>query len=139
MPTIIKVLLIAFPIYLVIDFLWIGVLMKDFYLKEYGVLARLMNGSLSPRMLYVILAYVALLIGYIFFIYPNATSGTLIKAIVYGVLFGFVVYGVFDFTNYATLERWTLKATIIDLLWGMFVSGFMSGLISIIYKLITKN
>jgi uncharacterized membrane protein len=139
MPTIIKVLLIAFPIYLVIDFLWIGVLMKSFYLKEYGVMARLMNGSLSPRMLYVVLAYVALLIGYIFFIYPNATNGTLLKAIIYGVLFGFVIYGVFDFTNYAVLEKWTLKATLIDLFWGMFVSGFMSGLISIIHKLITKN
>jgi uncharacterized membrane protein len=139
MPTIIKVLLIAFPIYLVVDFLWIGVLMKGFYLREYGELARLLNGSLSPRMLYVILAYVALLIGYIFFIYPNATTGSLVKAIIYGVLFGFVVYGVFDFTNYATLEKWTLKATIIDLLWGMFVSGFMSGLISIIHKFITKN
>jgi len=139
MPTIIKVLLIAFPIYLVIDFLWIGVLMKGFYLKEYGEMARLINGSLSPRMLYTILAYVALLIGYIFFIYPNATSGTIGKAILYGVLFGFVVYGVFDFTNYAVLEKWTFKATFIDLFWGMFVSGFMSGLISIIYKLITKN
>jgi len=116
MSTIIKVLLIAFPIYLVVDFLWIGVLMKGFYLREYGELARVLNGSLSPRMLYVILAYVALLIGYIFFIYPNATTGSLARAIIYGVLFGFVVYGVFDFTNYATLEKWTFKATIIDLL-----------------------
>ena len=36
-------------------------------------------------------------------------------------LFGLLIYGVYDFTNYSTITKWTLEFSIKDMLWGVFV------------------
>jgi len=40
-----------------------------------------------------------------------------------GMLFGLVCYATYDLTNLATVKDWPVLITIIDLLWGAFVSG----------------
>lgn len=44
----------------------------------------------------------------------NWKTDTLIK----GFIFGFIVYGVFDFTNLAIFSNYSLTTGIIDTLWG---------------------
>lgn len=46
---------------------------------------------------------------------PNSLK----EAAVYGMMFGLVVYGVYNGTNYATKSEWTMKLAILDTLWGM--------------------
>ena len=41
----------------------------------------------------------------------------------YGPLFGLVVYGVYDFTNYSTLRQWPLVVAFTDLAWGVVPSA----------------
>ena len=36
----------------------------------------------------------------------------------YGALFGFLVYGVYDFTNFSTLRQWPFVLTLVDTAWG---------------------
>jgi uncharacterized membrane protein len=38
-------------------------------------------------------------------------------------LFGLVVYGVYDFTNYSTLRQWPLMLTLADTAWGTLASA----------------
>lgn len=38
-----------------------------------------------------------------------------------GLLFGLVVYGVYDFTNMATIKNWTLDFLLQDMIWGMLL------------------
>ena len=45
-----------------------------------------------------------------------------------GALFGLVAYGTYDLTNLATIKGWSLKVTIIDLLWGGILTGTVSAL-----------
>ena len=40
-----------------------------------------------------------------------------------GALFGLVVYGVYDFTNYATLRHWPFALTLVDVAWGTLASA----------------
>jgi uncharacterized membrane protein len=40
------------------------------------------------------------------------------KSIIEAFLLGLVIYGVYETTNYALLEKWSLKTVIIDTLWG---------------------
>jgi uncharacterized membrane protein len=44
-------------------------------------------------------------------------------AAAYGALLGFVVYGVYDFTNLATLRHYPVKLAIVDVAWGTFASA----------------
>jgi uncharacterized membrane protein len=50
-------------------------------------------------------------------------EATVPVAFAWGAGFGLIVYGVYDLTNYATLDRWPLALTLIDITWGMFICG----------------
>ena len=45
-----------------------------------------------------------------------------------GALFGLVAYGTYDLTNLATIKNWSLKVTIIDLIWGAILTSVVSSL-----------
>jgi len=38
-------------------------------------------------------------------------------------LFGFIAYATYDLTNLATLRDWPLMLSIVDMLWGSFLSA----------------
>ena len=48
------------------------------------------------------------------------------KAALLGVAFGLVAYSTYDLTNLGTMKGFTLKITLIDLTWGMVVTGVSS-------------
>jgi hypothetical protein len=43
--------------------------------------------------------------------------------ILLGALFGLVAYATYDLTNLATLQRWPIGVTLIDLAWGAFLTA----------------
>ena len=43
-----------------------------------------------------------------------------------GALLGFFCYMTYDLTNYATLKVWSTKVTILDIIWGTFLTGSAS-------------
>jgi len=76
-----------------------------------------------------ILAYVFMIIGFLFIIIPRLTnnnSSKILQAIRIGGLFGFVVYGIYNTTNLAIFKNYSIKTSIIDTLWGTFVFSFAS-------------
>jgi uncharacterized membrane protein len=57
------------------------------------------------------------------------------EAIAYGSLVGFVIYGVYNFTNYAVLKNWTLNISIVDTIWGVIVCSITS---IVLFKIFSK-
>lgn len=49
-------------------------------------------------------------------------------AVMRGALFGFAAYATYDLTNQATLKRWPVEVTLIDLAWGAAASGLAAGI-----------
>ena len=45
---------------------------------------------------------------------------------IYGMFSGFLIYGVYNSTNYATIKNWTLDMCIFDTLWGTFLCSIVS-------------
>jgi uncharacterized membrane protein len=41
----------------------------------------------------------------------------------YGAVYGLILYGVYDFTNYASFADWSITIVAVDILWGMFLSS----------------
>ena len=56
-----------------------------------------------------------------------SSSQNMQDALLKGALFGFVVYGVYDLTNFAVINNWSLRLLSVDWAWGCFVSSIMSG------------
>lgn len=109
-------LAIGVPVFVVVDFLWIGLVANGFYKRELGDLARRSGENFDPRLAPAALLYVLVVIGLAVFVLPRARS--LGEAALYGALFGLISYGVYDLTNYATLNGFTLRMTMVDMAWG---------------------
>jgi uncharacterized membrane protein len=107
--------------FMVLDGVWLGVVMKDFYRAQLEPIVRLANGGIAPNWPAALVVYACLGTGLAFFVVPRAS--TTLMAAAYGALFGIVVYGVYDFTNYSTLRQWPFVLTMVDVAWGGVASA----------------
>jgi uncharacterized membrane protein len=103
-------------VFMVLDGVWLGLLMKNFYRNQLAPIVRLADGGIAPNWPAAFVVYVLLGAGIAVFVMPRAPTVPLAAA--YGALFGFVVYGVYDFTNYSTLRQWPFVLTMADVAWG---------------------
>ncbi len=117
--------LLSWAIFFVVDMFWIRVIMGSFYRTHMQTFFRFnMHNSHQILGLFV---WFLLVLGIMYFVLPVATN--LSAALLGGFIFGLVVYGVYDLTNYVVINNWSLTLTLVDLLWGCVVNSFMSGLI----------
>jgi uncharacterized membrane protein len=110
------------PVFFAIDMVWLGLIAKPFYAKHLG---HLMAAKVrwTPALLFYLL-YIA---GILFFaVLPALDKGSLGRAVLSGALLGLLAYATYDLTNLATLRDWPLLVTIIDLVWGMVLTGCVS-------------
>lgn len=128
-----KIYAIVLPIFLLVDLLWLGVVMKAFYHQELGGLARRQGSALAPRWGAALLVYLLIPGGLVLFVRPRLDAdATLWHGFGWGAVFGLVLYGVYDLTNRAVIEKWTLRITLADIAWGCFLCGAMSTLIRLV-------
>ena len=113
--------------FMVLDGLWLGVLMKNFYLAQLAPIARLSNGGFAPNWSAALVVYLALGAGVALLAVPRATS--LLSAAGYGALFGLIAYAVYDFTNYSTLKQWPFALVLVDVAWGTVASAACAALV----------
>ena len=57
---------------------------------------------------------------------PGLKSGSWLRSLGWGALFGAVAYATYDLTNQATLRTWSTAITVADMGWGAFISGVAS-------------
>ncbi|MEO8683063.1 MAG: DUF2177 family protein [Vicinamibacterales bacterium] len=107
--------------FMVLDGIWLGVLMKNFYRQQLAPIVRLADGGIAPNWPAAFVVYVLLGTGIACFVIPRAS--TAVQAAAFGALFGLVVYGVYDFTNYSTLRQWPFALVLADVAWGAAASA----------------
>lgn len=54
---------------------------------------------------------------------PALRDSAPLQALLGGAILGALCYGTYEFTNYATLGRWSAEQVIADTLWGTFLTG----------------
>jgi uncharacterized membrane protein len=114
-----KVYLLLIPVLFAIDFLWLGVLMPNFYKTELGPLARTVDGALTPVRWAAIMVYLLIPLGIVLFALPHVSTDEMMStALLWGFLYGIVLYGVYDMTNYSLVKGWPLRMAVVDIVWG---------------------
>ncbi len=109
------------PLFIALDYFWLAVLMKSFYLRELADLARTTpdRRSILPRLGAAAGVYLALPGGIVLFALPRVDpANLLVSAIAWGAIYGLAVYSVYDLTNRATLRHWPVKLVVVDTAWG---------------------
>jgi uncharacterized membrane protein len=111
------------PVFFAIDMVWLGLIAKKFYARQIG---HLMAPKVhwAPALVFYFLFIAGILV---FAVLPAVEKGSWSKAVLSGALFGLFTYATYDLTNLATLRDWPLLVTVIDLVWGMVLTGAVSG------------
>jgi uncharacterized membrane protein len=122
-----KVYAAVLPVFLIIDFLWLGVIMSKFYKDELGVLARISNGALTPVIWAAGIVYLLIPLGIVLFALPKVSPDNMASsALFWGFIYGIVLYGVYDMTNYSLVSKWSLRMSIVDILWGGTINAIVT-------------
>ncbi|MDC0492258.1 DUF2177 family protein [Candidatus Pseudothioglobus singularis] len=117
----IKTFFIALIFFFIIDVFWIYFVATPMYKQE---VSSLMELKIAPALLF----YVIFLLGLIFFVVNPNQDNTLLNVFLIGAFFGLVTYGTYDLTVYASMNIFSLKLVVADILWGMFLSGAVATL-----------
>ena len=89
---------------------------------------KIQGKEITPRPYSVVIVYIIIITGlYYFIIGPN-------KSYKDGAFFGLVIYGIFNFTNHALLDNYSLSLVMIDLIWGMIICGITTLIVNYITK-----
>jgi uncharacterized membrane protein len=120
--------LVTTLVFALLDYVWLGLLMGDFYRRHLADLARLSGNQLDPVWWAAILVYAVLIVGIVAFVLPRAgrSPGA---ALAWGALFGLVTYGTYDLTCQAVLRDWPVVMTVVDMLWGATICGVSSAVV----------
>ncbi len=115
---------VSVPVFFLIDMIWLGLIARGFYRKALGPL-------LAPNINWTaaITFYLLFLVGILVFaLLPGIARKSFFYTITMAALFGFVAYATYDLTNLAILRDWPLLASIVDMLWGAFLSAATAGM-----------
>jgi len=126
----IKLFIIALPAFLLVDMAWLVLVARKFYNEKLGYLMRPDVNFIAAFIFYLI--FIAGLISFV--IAPAVEKQSWIHALLYGIFFGLVTYATYDLTNLATIKDWPIIVTIVDLVWGMVLSGSVSLLTYLIFQ-----
>ena len=104
-----------------LDFLFLGVLAKDFFKAQVG--PALGDINIAPAVAFYLL-YAA---GIVIFVSAAAGSNWQ-HTLLYGALFGLFCYATFDLTTLALLKGWTWPAALMDIAWGAVATALSATL-----------
>ena len=89
--------------------------------ETYNTTVKMVQGfeiDSNNKIIYAVIAYLIMGLGYYYLIYPNLDSNWKLKSIMFSLL----VWGVFNTTNMVIFKNYTQKMVIIDTLWGIFAT-----------------
>lgn len=104
-----------------IDSIWLRTMYTRLYQPELGPLLGALK--LGPAVVFYLL-YIA---GMMWFaVGPALANGRWQTALFQGAVLGCLCYATYDLTNQATLKMWSTKVTVLDIMWGTFLTGSAS-------------
>jgi len=125
----IKLYVTAFVSFLALDSIWLGLIAPKFYKKNIGFLMAKVPDFAAAGLFYLL--FIAGLVYFV--IQPAVVDKSWVVALYRGAFFGLVTYATFDLTSQAMLKDWPWLVTVVDLLWGTFITSLVSVVAYIIF------
>lgn len=110
--------LVSFFTILVLDYVWLWIIIKQFIMKEFWNLIEVKNGKIDLNILTWLMAWALIAFSVVVFIVTKYSN--IKEVILYSALLWFVVYGIYDLTNLSFIKGYPFKFSIVDVLWWSF-------------------
>lgn len=106
-----------------IDSVWLRNMYARLYKPEIGELMLSSGFRMGPAVVFYLLYILGMMI---FAVGPALAANKWQVALTQGAMFGFFCYMTYDLTNFATLKVWSVKVTVLDIIWGTVLTGSAS-------------
>jgi uncharacterized membrane protein len=116
-------------ILLILDGIYLSLISKPYS----DQIKQIQGSGITAKPLGVIACYALLIFGINWFIIWEKKSPA------QAFVFGLVIYGVYDATNYALLNKWDGKLALLDTLWGGILFGLTTWLVYKVQDYLVKN
>ena len=123
---------------MILDIIKVGIIMillDSIYLTAFkkhfaNQILIVQSKPMSVQMLPVIVTYCILVFGLYYFIIKQR------KSVIDASLLGFVIYGVYEFTNKSIIKDWTYFTAVLDVTWGTILFGLTTYLYNRLNKIL---
>jgi uncharacterized membrane protein len=119
-----KLFAIAFPTFLALDLIWLGIVARPFYRAQLGTLMREDVNWWAAFAFYGIFVSGIVILA----VWPAVERESLLQALILGAVVGLVSYAAYDLTNLATLQGFPRTMAFVDLVWGVILTGSVSAI-----------
>lgn len=130
MSQFIKLFFTSAVIFLVVDIFWLMFAYKKIYQQYIGSLIG--EFHVIPAIVFYIIYIAALTF---FVLIPGIEKSSLSYVVLAGAFLGMVCYSTYDLTNLASIKNWSLTVTVVDIIWGSFVTSLSA---TLTYLIITN-
>ncbi len=107
-----------------LDYLWLGLFMKDFYVEQTHQVARINGGEFDVVLWGAVMVYFFIPLSII--LYGTRKASSRWDALFRGGVLGLTMYAIYEFTNIALVKNWPLSMALVDLCWGSILCGLTS-------------
>lgn len=109
------------------DAFWFSVFMKKYSNKMLKDFLHIKEEKIYVKMSSALIVYILMVLIAVFFLAPlvNTLTNQFI-VFLYGALMGACVFGVYDFTNHATVKDYPITFALVDTSWGAFMYGCLA-------------
>ncbi|MCB9090955.1 MAG: DUF2177 family protein [Halobacteriovoraceae bacterium] len=118
----------TFGFILILDYLWLGLIANRYFRELLMPIARMDGEKISVHYPSAFIVYLLMGLAVELLIIKNSLVIDLKSAALLGAFLGLVIYGVYDFTNYALLKNYPVQMLYVDVLWGTFLMCAVSAL-----------
>lgn len=109
-------------VFFAVDVIWIGGVAAGFYRESLGHLLR--NEVLWVPALAFYAIYIAGIL--VFAVIPGLEAVSFTRALTLGAFLGLIAYATFDLTAMALLRGFPGKVAVVDIVWGVVLTGSVS-------------
>jgi uncharacterized membrane protein len=118
--------LISAILFVIIDFFYLN-LSKNYFTKQ---IIQVQGSPLKVNLLGAALCYIFLIFGLNYFIIKPK------KSVYEAFIFGLIIYGVYETTNYALFSKWSFLTVVMDTIWGGLLFAIVTFIINKIRTLL---
>jgi len=118
---------------LVFDVFWLGLIARKFYANQLGTLMTKQVKALPALAFYLLFAVGLVILA----VRPNDAATTIGHSAFLGAVVGFIAYGTYNMTNYATLRDWPIKMTAVDWPVGTALSALAAAMGAYVNQIVT--
>lgn len=108
---------------LVLDYIWLWTITKDFIIREFWNMVTVENWKITINIFAWILAWISIALLVVVFVSTKYTS--IKEVLIYSALIWFLSYSMYDLTNLTFLNNYSLKFTIVDISWWTFACSMV--------------